>query len=226
MVKKTLRPRGRPRNFDEGEALDRATKVFWAKGFDGATIDDLVASMGVCRPSLYATFGDKETLFMRCIEHYGETVGRLAIRALLAAPDIQRAILGFLRQAVESSTGGDAPPGCLLVCVVPAVDDAKVREFSARAMTQAEEIIAERLQGAVADGELLPDFPCAARSRQIFGMAMALALRARAGASRESLLTDAADGAALVLGDTLQAASSEALPGCLRENSCHTELSR
>jgi len=202
MIEKTLRPRGRPRSFNENAALNRATKVFWAKGFDGATIDDLVAGTGVGRPSLYATFGDKEALFMRCLKHYSETVAVLAVRALSAPPDIRGAIFGFLRQGVEGVTGDDSPPGCLMACVVPAVDDAKVREFSARVMAQAETMIEQRFQDAVAAGELPPDFPCAARSRQVFGMAMALALRARAGASRETLLVDAEEGAALILGQT------------------------
>ena len=197
---KTPRPRGRPRKFDEDEALDRATKVFWTKGFDGATVDDLVAGTGVGRPSLYATFGDKEALFLRCMKHYGETIGALAMRALSAPPNIREAIFGFLRQAVESSVGNDSPRGCLMACVVPSVDDAKVREFSARAMAQAEGVVEQRFQDAVAAGELPPDFPCAARSRQVLGMAMALALRARTGASRETLLVDADEGVALILG--------------------------
>ncbi len=200
MIEKIARPRGRPRNFDENEALDRATKVFWAKGFDGATVDDLVAGMGVGRPSLYATFGDKEALFLRCLKHYSETVGALAIGALSAPPDIRGAISGFLRQGVEGVTGDDSPPGCLLACVVPVVADAKVREFSARVMAQAEKIAEQRFQDAVAAGELPPDFPCAARSRQVLGMASAFALRARAGASRETLLMDADEGVALLLG--------------------------
>jgi AcrR family transcriptional regulator len=59
MIQNTRKKRGRPRSFDEEEALERAVQVFWAKGYDGATIDHLVAGMGVVRPSLYATFGDK-----------------------------------------------------------------------------------------------------------------------------------------------------------------------
>lgn len=197
MIEKTRRPRGRPRNFEENEALDRATKVFWAKGFDGATVDDLVAGMGVGRPSLYAIFGDKEALFLRCLKHYGETVGALA---LSTPPDIRGAISGFLRQGVEGVTSADSPLGCLMACVVPAVANAKVREFSAYAMAQAEKIVEQRFQDAVAAGELPPDFPCAARGRQVLGMASAFALRARAGASRETLLADAEEGVALIFG--------------------------
>lgn len=200
MVNNSPRPRGRPRSFTEAEALDRATKVFWAKGFDGATVDDLVAGTGVGRPSLYATFGDKQSLFMRCLEHYGETVGAMPMRALSAPPDVRGAISGFLRRGVECGTGDDSPRGCFMACVVPAVEDPKVRAFSARALDRAEKVIEQRLQDAVAAGELPPDFPCAARGRQVLGMAMALALRARAGASRETLLGDAEEAAALLLG--------------------------
>ena len=54
MIQNKARPRGRPRSFDERDALEKATQVFWSKGYDGVTIDDLVAGMGVGRPSLYA----------------------------------------------------------------------------------------------------------------------------------------------------------------------------
>ena len=76
MFQNTARPRGRPRSFDEREALEKATQVFWSKGYDGVTIDDLVAGMGVGRPSLYAVFGDKRTIFLRVLKAYAETERR------------------------------------------------------------------------------------------------------------------------------------------------------
>ena len=175
-------------------------QVFWAKGFDGATVDDLVAAMGVGRPSLYATFGDKEALFMRCLEHYGRSVGALAVQALYTAPDVRGALCGFLRQAIESATGEGTPRGCLMACVVPSVNNVKVQEFSARGLAEIEGIIEKRLQDAVRAGELPPDFPCAARSRQVVGTSLALSLRARVGATREALQADADSGVALILG--------------------------
>ena len=75
MFQKGVMPRGRPRNFDEKIALEKATQVFWSKGYDGVTIDDLVAGMGVGRPSLYAIFGDKRTLFLRVLRAYAEAKG-------------------------------------------------------------------------------------------------------------------------------------------------------
>ena len=78
MVQNDARPRGRPRSFDERDALEKATQVFWSKGYDGVTIDDLVAGMGVGRPSLYAVFGDKRTLFLRVLKDVCGEEGRIS----------------------------------------------------------------------------------------------------------------------------------------------------
>src|SRR5271154_4800235 len=127
MIQNTTRPRGRPRSFDETGALEKATQVFWSKGYDGVTIDDLVAGMGVGRPSLYAIFGDKQALFMRCLQRYAEAKGALAAKALLGPSHVRDAVGSFLRYAVESATENGSAWGCLLICVAPLVDDPKVR---------------------------------------------------------------------------------------------------
>ena len=64
------KPRGRPRSFDRDAALGRAMEVFWTKGFEGTSINDLTEAMGINPPSLYAAFGDKERLFIEAIERY------------------------------------------------------------------------------------------------------------------------------------------------------------
>src|SRR5271169_1609676 len=129
MIQNTARPVGRPRSFDETRALEKATQVFRSKGYDGVTIDDLVAGMGVGRPSLYSVFGDKRTIFMRVLKAYAERKGTLAIKALLSPGTLRDSLASFLRQAVESATEKDSAPGCLLVCVAPLVSDAEVRQF-------------------------------------------------------------------------------------------------
>ena len=63
---------GRPRAFDMDQALDRALDVFWRKGYEGATMCDLTAAMGINPPSLYAAFGNKEGLFRQALDRYGE----------------------------------------------------------------------------------------------------------------------------------------------------------
>ena len=95
------------------EALEKATQVYWSKGYDGVTIDDLVAGMEVGRPSLYSVFGDKRTLFLRVLKEYAEKKGALATKALLAPQGIRDSIAGFLRFAVESATEKGSARGCL-----------------------------------------------------------------------------------------------------------------
>src|SRR5581483_11102912 len=104
MIQKPTRPRGRPRSFDETGALEKATQVFWSKGYDGVTIDDLVEGMGVGRPSLYAIFGDKRAIFLRVLRAYAERKGALAAKTLLSPQTLRDSITGFLKFAVESAT--------------------------------------------------------------------------------------------------------------------------
>src|ERR1700758_4959270 len=122
MIQKAARPRGRPRGFDENTALAKATQVFWQKGYDGVTVDDLVAEMGVGRPSLYSIFGSKRKIFMRVLQMYAEKKGALSAHALLSPPTLRDAITNFLRFAVTSATEKNSASGCLLLCVAPVVD--------------------------------------------------------------------------------------------------------
>src|SRR5476651_911003 len=129
MIQNATKPRGRPRSVDEMEALEKATQVFRAKGYDGVTIDDLVAGMGVGRPSLYSVFGDKRTIFLRVLRAYAEAKGARAAKALFSPPTLRDSLAGFLRHAVEAATEEGSAPGCLMVCVAPLVNDAEVRQF-------------------------------------------------------------------------------------------------
>src|ERR1700759_1388645 len=114
MVHNAVRPRGRPRSFDETDALEKATQVFWSKGYDGVTIDDLVDGMGVGRPSLYAVFGDKRAIFLRVLEAYAKRKGASAAKALLSPQTLRESLAGFLRFAVESATEKGSARGCLM----------------------------------------------------------------------------------------------------------------
>ncbi len=191
--------RGRPRNFDELEALEKATQVFWSKGYDGVTIDDLVAGMGVGRPSLYAVFGDKRTLFLRALKAYAEKKGARAANALLSQQPLRASLASFLRFIVESSTEKGSAMGCLLECVAPLVDDAEVRQFLQNAAAGAVAMMERRFRDGISAGELPSDFPVAARAIQVVDLSRGLAMRARIGAPRKTLLRDAEEATDLLL---------------------------
>ena len=184
MIQKAARPRrarGRPRSFDESDAVEKAIQVFWSKGYDGATVDDLVDSMGVGRPSLYSIFGDKRTLFLRVLRAYAETKGALATTALLSPGTIRDSLGAFLRNAVETATEKRSARGCLLECVAPLVDDAEVRQFLQKAADAAVKLVERRLRDGISAGEVPADFPVTARARQVLDLARGLTMRARIG---------------------------------------------
>jgi len=199
MIHNAARPPGRPRSFDERDALEKAIQVFWSKGYDGVTIDDLVAGMGVGRPSLYSVFGDKRTLFLRVLKAYAEKKGAFAAKALLSPRTLRDSLAGFLRHAVESATEKGSARGCLLECVAPLVDDAEVREFLRNAAAAAVALVEGRFRDAITAGEIPSDFPVAVRASLLVDFARGLTMHAQIGAPRKTLLRDAEEAAALVL---------------------------
>ena len=205
MFQNAARPRGRPRSFDETGALEKATQVFWSKGYDGVTIEDLVAGMGVGKPSLYAVFGDKRTIFLRVLKAYAERKGAAAAKALLSPQGLRDSIAGFLRYAVESATEKGSARGCLMVCVAPVVDDAEVRQFLQKAAAGGAALVEGRFRDGITAGEIPSDFPVAVRAIQVTDFARSLTMRALIGTPRKTLLRDAEEAADLVLLPRLKA---------------------
>ena len=199
MVANIARPRGRPRSFDERDALEKATQVFRSKGYDGVTIDDLVAGMGVGRPSLYAVFGDKRAIFLRVLRAYAERKGALAAKTLLSPQTLRDSIASFLRYSVESSTEKGSARGCLLICVAPLVNDAEVQRFLQNAAAGGAALLERRFRDGISAGEIPSDFPVAARAIQVTDLARGLTMRAQIGTPRKTLLKDAEEATELVL---------------------------
>lgn len=199
MFQNVAKPRGRPRSFDERDALEKATRVFRAKGYDGVTIEDLVEGMGVGRPSLYAVFGDKRTLFLRALRAYAEAKGARAARALFSPPTLRDSLVGFLRHAVEAATEEGSAPGCLMMCVAPLVDDAEVRQFLKDAVGAGMALVERRFCDGISAGDIPSDFPVAVRASQVLDLGRGLTMRAQMGVPRALLLKDAEEAADLVL---------------------------
>jgi AcrR family transcriptional regulator len=107
--------RGRPRAFDVDQALEAALRVFWRDGFQAATMTALTAAMGISKPSLYATFGGKASLYIKAFERYLERELAEHRRALEAEPDVRRAVEVCLLSAVQAMTDPAKPRGCFIV---------------------------------------------------------------------------------------------------------------
>lgn len=106
---------GRPREFDMDETLDRAMHVFWAQGYDGASLDDLLSAMAIGRGSLYKAFGDKRSLYLACLARYDAQVVGGAVRSLRdETVDARLRIARLLVSVAEAVEAGNDRSGCFL----------------------------------------------------------------------------------------------------------------
>jgi AcrR family transcriptional regulator len=186
--------RGRPRNFERAAALRRAMEVFWAKGYDGASLAELTAAMGINSPSLYAAFGSKEALFREAVALYGATEGTEIWTALPDEPTAREAIERFLCASAESFTRPDRPAGCLIVLGALLVNDGNANVCRELRESRAQNVAAlrDRLERAVREGELPEGLDPQAVATFYATVQQGMSIQARDGASRETLLTVAA----------------------------------
>ena len=187
-TKKVSRPRGRPRSFDVEKALDRALDVFWRKGYEGASLSDLTRAMGINRPSLYAAFSDKETLFRKALDRYVAGPAAYVLEAL-NEPTAHRVIERLLHGTADSLVCPQNPRGCLMVQGALACSDASesARQELILRREQGETALRRRLQRAKAEGDLPANSHPADLARFIMTVLHGMSIHAAAGASRAEL---------------------------------------
>jgi AcrR family transcriptional regulator len=178
---------GRPRAFDNGKALDRAMLVFWRKGYLGTSLFDLTRAMGVNRPSLYAAFGNKASLFRKALDRYSK-VPAVYLSEALREPTARAVVERLLHGVVDLLTDPRTPATCLWVHGALSCGDLPLRkEFAAqRAAGQAE--LRTRLQRAIAQGDLPADADVDALARFVQTVNFGLTVQASTGATRRELL--------------------------------------
>lgn len=186
------RGRGRPATIDRQQALDAAVKVFWEKGYEGASLDDLTAAMKMSRPALYNAFGDKQALFGRVLDRYGTTFGSAPLEAFEAADAIEQGVDAFLRTSLMNNTREDCPPGCLYASAAVAstevIDDAKERLN--QASVYAHQHLTTAFEKAMSAGTISSNPSAGARANLLLDLMNAQAFRARSGVDRATLLAE------------------------------------
>ncbi|WP_299205781.1 TetR/AcrR family transcriptional regulator [uncultured Tateyamaria sp.] len=187
---------GRPRSFDEDEALMAAMNAFWTKGYAATSMKDLTAAMGISGPSIYSAFGDKRELYLKTIDRYADVDGCAPIVAFEGARTIEDAVRGFLMSVVSHSTQQEgAPRGCFLAsCVATTVGEVDgVAERMEKAIQDTDARLAARFDQEKAKGNLPDDFPSQDRARLLHDMRQGYVHRSRAGWSADALLEDLED---------------------------------
>ena len=179
---------GRARTFDADEALDRAMTVFWTKGYEGASLSDLTEAMGISRPSLYAAYGNKEELFRKALERYGEGPSAYE-RDALAQPTARAVAEALLRGAADVQTDPATPAGCLAVLGTTycAEESSPIGKTVIAFRVAGHAAIRERLERARADGDLPANADTAALTHYIGTVVCGMAVLAASGATRTEL---------------------------------------
>lgn len=106
---------GRPRSFDKDEALKKAMYVFWGKGYEGTTMADLIESIGMKAPSIYAAFGNKDAIFKEVVQAYLPIVVEGQLAALNSSSEIYKAVENTLKACVDLYTCEGSPNTCLIM---------------------------------------------------------------------------------------------------------------
>lgn len=183
------RPRGRPRALDRDEALETALQLFWRQGYEGTSVADLTAAMGVTPPSLYTAFGSKERLYQEALDRYGASYGSFTARALAEEPTARHAVERILRESVAIYSEGPAPRGCMLAsgAVACAPEHTLVAADLSRRRLATISTIKARFDRAVTEGELAPSTDTEALAAFYAAVVQGLSIQARDGVDRDVL---------------------------------------
>lgn len=177
--------RGRPRSFDREAALHEAMIVFWKRGYQGSSMADLTAVMGINATSLYAAYGSKERLFREAVQLYGHRYGAITDRALAEQPTTRAAIEAMLRENAVAYTDQGTPRGCMVMLSAPVrtQENAGAHDFLVEIRRTVLRNIENRLRQGVTDGELPESTNTTAVADYYFTVLQGLSFRARDGGS-------------------------------------------
>lgn len=154
----------RPREFDEQEALAAAMQVFWEKGYEAASINDLTSRMGIQRPSLYAAFGGKRELFEAAINKYSQLSIAYIQNSLRHAPTVNEAFRIYLYGIIDGVGGGNTDYGCLCVntMVELAPHDETFSAFTKDFQMKLANLFQQTIENGIRTGELSQNVNAAA----------------------------------------------------------------
>jgi AcrR family transcriptional regulator len=181
-------PSGRVRQFDVDLALDRALEVFWARGYEGATLPELTAAMGINRPSLYAAFGNKEQLFRKALDHY-QAGAQSFLAEALKKPTARSVVEAILSGFVRMQRGQSKLRGCMIVSGALACGEETepIRKELCRLRQAVVTVIRERFEQAVQEGDLPAGSDCATLARYLVTVLNGMAVQAVSGATEKEL---------------------------------------
>ncbi len=179
----------RPRAFDEESVLDNAMDVFWHKGFEGTSVQDLVDQTGLNRASMYASFGDKKALFLRVLDHYTQKVSSVRFAKLVEMPDGRQAIYETFHDLAQCGLTDGRNKGCLMVNsgMELAPHDPETAALARQSFKRVELLFVDALVRAQAQKTISDGKNTRALARFLTGSAQGLQLMARRAADEGTM---------------------------------------
>lgn len=179
---------GRPRQFENEEALGKAVEVFWAKGYESTSVQDLLDAMGINRGSMYSAFGDKHALFVQSLIHYRERMF-VRLNGMLNSPGSPVGNIENVLRSITKAACGPECRGCLLTnaTVESAPHDPAVAEAIGDFINSVEKAFRRTLERASELGELKPDVDIRATARFLTGIMNGLMVLGKARAGQGTL---------------------------------------
>ena len=181
--------RGRPRQFDEDEALTGAMLLFWEKGLSATSLDDLAIVMNMNRPSIYNAFGNKDAIYRKSLARFCGQLDKGMQETLDASTSVDIGLNAFFEQAIEVYCGSNPQMGCLMICTAPseAVSNPEVGKDLRDLISRLDVGLSQRLARAQRNGEISVDLQPKLTAKLLQATLQTIALRARTGEPKASL---------------------------------------
>jgi TetR/AcrR family transcriptional repressor of nem operon len=146
--------------FDYDKAIDKATRIFWKKGYSGTSLRDLLKGMRIGEGSFYNTLKSKKQLYVECLKHYNDTVGRRRFTALFSQASAKEGVRGLFRTVLDDLDDPRIPRVCLIARSVSSdiLSETDLGELVQSDMAALFGAFSERLKFAKDTGELPPEF--------------------------------------------------------------------
>lgn len=169
------------KKYDDHEVLERAMMAFWARGYEATSVNDLVATMGLNRGSLYSAFGDKHALFLAALSHYDRTRRADYLNGLAARHRPKAAILAVFHGAAGNRGEGDIPAGCLLVNTALELSphDPVVRAFVKASLAEVEDFFCQQIEAGREAGEIPDGWEARHCAQALLGLLLGLRVLTR-----------------------------------------------
>ncbi len=188
------RGKGRPRTFDRAQALHSALKIFWQQGYEPASVAELCKAMEINPPSLYATFGNKASLFLEALRHYEHTYWDEPVKQFLAEPDVYTAVANFFQESARILLSPETPCGCMVVLAAVNISEREqeIIESVRELRSATKKMFADKLRQAVQNGRIPPDTDVPALAGALNTLLEGLSIQARDGLFQAELKAVAA----------------------------------